>query len=302
MEKPLIFDIKRYAINDGPGIRITVFFKGCFLNCAWCHNPESISAKMQKLYTASKCIGCASCVAACTLDACKLTPDGIITDPDLCRLCGDCVEACPTKAIEMSGQSREIAELVDIIESERAFFESSGGGLTVSGGEPLRHPDFLIDLLDACGERGIHRVLDTTGSSPTETLLKVAKRTELFLYDLKSMDPVIHKKYTGSSNQQILHNLKALAETGADIIVRIPLIDGVNADEDNMEKTAAFVAGLAGEKKPVNLLPYHGIAAKKYEKLGGVYDAGEMSEPSEEQQQKAIEIFKAHGLEASIGG
>lgn len=302
MEKPLIFDIKRYAINDGPGIRITVFFKGCFLNCAWCHNPESISAKKQKLYTASKCIGCASCVAACTLDACKLTPDGIITDPDLCRLCGDCVEACPTKAIEMSGQSREIAELVDIIESERAFFESSGGGLTVSGGEPLRHPDFLIDLLDACGERGIHRVLDTTGSSPTETLLKVAKRTELFLYDLKSMDPVIHKKYTGSSNQQILHNLKALAETGADIIVRIPLIDGVNADEDNMEKTAAFVAGLAGEKKPVNLLPYHGIAAKKYEKLGGVYDAGEMSEPSEEQQQKAIEIFKAHGLEASIGG
>ena len=188
------------------------------------------------------------------------------------------------------------------IEKERIFFDQSGGGVTFSGGEPLQHADFLIEILDECGERGIHRTVDTTGLAKTETLLEVAKRTDHFLYDLKMMDSTKHKSWTGVPNEQILENLKMLSATGAMINIRIPLIKGVNADEENIRETAAFIAGLAGEKKKVNLLPYHNIAARKYQKLGGEYDPGEMEEPSEEEQEKAVAIFAEHGLEAIIGG
>lgn len=302
MAKALTFDIKRYAINDGPGIRITIFLKGCPLSCAWCHNPESMLPTVQKLYTASKCIGCQGCVAACPMNACELTADGIVTDPDLCQLCGACAEACPTKAIEMTGRQRSVEELLGIIEKERPFFEQSGGGVTFSGGEPLYHADFLIEMLDACGERGFHRVVDTTGLAKKETLLRVAERTELFLYDLKHMDSALHKRYCGASNERILDNLRALAESGAGICIRMPLIGGVNDDAANLEATAAFVAGLSGEKREVNLLPYHNTAVKKYERLGRNYEKGAMHEPSEERQQAALAIFKKHGLTATIGG
>lgn len=302
MAQALTFDIKRYAINDGPGIRITIFLKGCPLSCAWCHNPESMLPTIQKLYTASKCIGCQSCVKACPMDACVLTPQGIVTDPERCQLCGACAEACPTKAIEMTGKQRSVDELIDIIEKERPFFEQSGGGVTFSGGEPLYHADFLIEMLDACGERGFHRVVDTTGLTRTETLLKVAERTELFLYDLKHMDSAKHKFYCGVGNERILGNLIALADSGADIRIRMPLIGGVNDDDANLAATAAFVARLSGSKKEVNILPYHSIAVRKYEKLGRSYEKAGMHEPSPQCQQRAIRIFDQHGLTATIGG
>ena len=302
MQKNLVFDIKRYAINDGPGIRITIFLKGCLLNCVWCHNPESISPHVQKMYSHDKCIGCNACVEACPENACTLTPQGIVTDPDLCQLCGICADVCPTKATEMSGQPMSVDEIVAIIEKERVFFEQSGGGVTFSGGEPTMYADFLMALLDECGARGIHRTVDTTGLTKTETLLEVAKRTDHFLYDLKMMDAARHEKWTGGSNKKILENLKTLSATGASINIRIPLIKGVNDDEENIEETAQFVAALAGEKKRVNLLPYHNIAATKYRKLGGVFDPGEMSEPSEADQKRVIAQFTAHGIEAIIGG
>ena len=302
MQKNLIFDIKRYAINDGPGIRITIFMKGCLLNCAWCHNPESMSPHVQKMYSSDKCIGCNTCVEACPENACTLTSQGIVTDPDLCQLCGICADVCPTKATEMSGQPMSVDEIITIIEKERVFFEQSGGGVTFSGGEPLMHADFLIELLDECGAHGIHRTVDTTGLAKTATLLEVAKRTDHFLYDLKMMDAARHKKWTGVSNEKILENLKTLSATGASINIRIPLIKGVNDDEENIERTATFVAALAGEKKQVNLLPYHNIAATKYQKLGGVFDPGEMDEPSEDEQKRVIAQFAAHGIEATIGG
>lgn len=302
MNHPLTFDIKRYAINDGPGIRVTVFLKGCLLSCDWCHNPESQSPKVQKMYTESKCLGCGDCVEACPEDACKLTPNGIVTDPDSCLLCGKCAEVCPTKATEMSGELQTIDQIITAIEKERVFIEQSRGGVTFSGGEPLMYSDFLIALLDACGERNIHRVVDTSGFAKKETLLKVATRTEHFLYDLKMMDTEKHKKYTAVGNEQILENLIALAETGASINIRIPLIKGVNDDNDNIEKTASFIAKLAGEKKKINILPYHNIAAKKYEKLGEQYDEDGMAEPTLDEQQKIIETFKSYGLEAVIGG
>lgn len=302
MAQALTFDIKRYAINDGPGIRITIFLKGCPLSCAWCHNPESMLPTVQKLYTASKCIGCQSCVEVCPNEACQLTPNGIVTDTDLCQLCGACAEVCPTKAIEMTGQRRTTEELLNIIEQERPFFEQSGGGVTFSGGEPLYYPDFLIEMLDACGSRGFHRAVDTTGLTKKETLLKVAERTDLFLYDIKHMDSAKHKHYCGAGNERILENLTALADSGADICIRIPFIGGVNADDANIEATAVFVAGLGGKKKEVNILPYHKTAVKKYERLGRDYDSAGMYEPSTQRQQAAIRLFGKHGIKATIGG
>jgi pyruvate formate lyase activating enzyme len=300
--QPLFFDVKRYAINDGPGIRITFFMKGCPLSCAWCHNPESVFHHPQKMYTADKCIGCQSCVNACPENACELTPQSIITVAELCTVCGICADVCPTKATEISGYAMSKAEIMAKIENERVFFDQSGGGVTFSGGEPLQHADFLIELLHECGERGIHRTVDTTGLAKTETLLEVAKHTDHFLYDLKMMDSARHKKWTGVPNERILENLKTLSATGAKINIRIPLIKGVNADEENIRQTAKFVANLAGEKKVVNLLPYHNIAARKYQKLGGEYDPGEMAEPSEAERQRSIAIFAEHGIEAIIGG
>ena len=163
MTERLIFDIKRYAINDGPGIRVVIFFKGCNLHCAWCHNPESISGRVEKMYSPSKCIRCGTCVAVCSEKAITLTNDGIITDRELCKLCGRCADVCPTKAIEMSGKAMSVSEIMDIIEKERVFFDQSGGGVTFSGGEPLVHSQLLIKILDECGQRGIHRTIDTAG-------------------------------------------------------------------------------------------------------------------------------------------
>ena len=310
---PLIFDIRRYSINDGPGIRITIFMKGCPLHCAWCHNPESQSPVVQKLYTASKCIGAQDCIEVCPNNALKLTPEGIVTDRAACNLCGLCAEACPSKAIEMSGKLYGVEDLMGIIERERVHIEHSNGGVTFSGGEPLMHPDFLIEMLKACGEKGLHRAVDTCGFASTETLLEVAKHTDLFLFDLKLMDPVQHKKWTGVDNRLILKNLKILAEAGANINIRIPLIKNVNTGIEEVTKMAEFVAGLqlsnnrgletaTPGRALVNLLPYHNIASGKYKKLEMFYDSAAMDEPTADDLKTAAEIFGKYGIEVEIGG
>ena len=302
MHQPLFFDIKRYAINDGPGIRIAIFFKGCPLTCLWCHNPESHSARPQKLYTKSKCIGCGECVKACPNHACTLTPDGIVTDPKQCDLNGRCADVCPTLATEISGYYKTVPELLKIVEKERTLFDQSGGGVTFSGGEPLLHPDYLIEILEQCGHSQIHRTIDTCGFVKQETLLAVAQRTDLFLFDLKLMDAKKHQAYTGVDNALILSNLVALAASKADIQIRIPLIKGVNADAENLSATATFIAGLSGEKKSVSLLPYHATAAHKYQKLGGHYLDDNLEEPDKVDLQQAVDCFLAHDLITTIGG
>ncbi len=299
---PLIFDIKRYAINDGPGIRITIFMKGCPLSCKWCHNPESQSVAAQKLYTEKNCIGAQECITVCPENALELTPKGIVTDFNACTLCGKCADVCPTKAMEMSGTMYGVEELIEIIEKERIHIEHSGGGVTFSGGEPLMHSGFLLEMLQACGEKGLHRTVDTSGFADTKTLLEVAKYTELFLYDVKHMDSEVHKKWTGVSNRLILENLKMLAETNAEINIRIPLIKNVNADEKSVTEIAEFVAALSMKKPMVNILPYHNIAANKYSKLGSSYNEFNMAEPLEEEQNKALAIFEGLGIKAEIGG
>ena len=302
MSQPLVFDIKRYSINDGPGIRATIFLKGCPLNCQWCHNPESISPKVQKLFTAAKCIGCGECCKVCPVKACIATPDGIVTHNDLCTLCGLCAEVCPTRAMEMSGRYRSPVELLEIIEKERPFFDQSQGGVTFSGGEPLLYPEFLIEILEACGKRGIHRAIDTSGYVKTETLLKVAQHTDLFLYDLKMISSEKHKRYTGVGNRLILENLKMLAEQEVAIQIRVPLIGGVNDDDDSVVAMAAFVANLPGEKRGVNLLPFHDVARGKDIKLGQERDLGTFREPGPSDIQRVIDAISAYGLAVTVGG
>lgn len=302
MQQPLVFDIKRYAINDGPGIRVAIFMKGCPLACRWCHNPESISPKRQKLFTLSRCIGCGECVRVCPEHACSMTASGVATDAELCNVCGQCAEVCPTRATEMSGRYETVESLMQVIERERPFFEQSGGGVTFSGGEPLLYPEFLTEILDACGEAGIHRAVDTSGLVSQEVLLEIARRTDLFLYDLKLMDSARHKEWTGVGNEAILDNLRALAETGVAIQVRLPLIGGVNTDDANIVATAVFVSGLFGSKKMVNLLPYHAVGTGKDVKLGQRRDMGGLSEPTEQDLERIVGLFAGQGLIASVGG
>lgn len=300
--KNLIFDIKKFAINDGPGIRITFFFKGCPLSCVWCHNPESISPKVQKLYTKSKCIGAQKCIEVCPNDALILTKEGIITNFAKCKLCGLCAEACPTKAIEMSGYIKDFDEIISLVENERPFFEESGGGVTFSGGEPLMHIEVLLPLLVELGKRGIHRVIDTSGFASRKTMEEVQPHTDLFLFDLKHTDSEKHKQFTGQNNEKILSNLKWLSKNGSEIIIRVPLIKGFNSDEESISQMAQFISSLDGKPKVVNLLAYHDIAKMKYEKLGGKYEVENLSTPTSKEIADSISVFKKYGLQSSIGG
>lgn len=303
MTMALYFDIKRYSINDGPGIRITIFFKGCPLSCVWCHNPEGISIKKQKMYTKKKCIGCRICVEVCPANALSLATQGIVTDYEKCTLCGKCVEECPTKAMEMSGTEYTIDYLINEIEKETVFMDSSEGGVTFCGGEPLIYPETLLELLKRCGDLAIHRAVDTTLYAKSGVVESIMEETDLFLVDLKHMDSSKHKYFCGVPNERILENLRLIADAGKEFVIRIPLIDGVNADENNITKSAEFLATLPWKNKVVNLLPYHEIAHGKHEKLGTIYNKANisMTTPSIEHQQHCIGIFEHFGIEATIG-
>ena len=302
MSTGLIFDIKKYAINDGPGIRMTIFFKGCNLNCQWCHNPESLSPKVQKMYTASKCIGAFKCLDNCPNDALELTEEGIVTDFDACNLCGKCAEVCPTKAFEMLGSNIPISELMKTIDNEAVFFDQSGGGVTFSGGEPLMHSEYLLQALKECGKRMYHRIVDTSAFANQENILEVAKNCEMFLIDLKVMDSQKHKEFTGVSNEKILSNIIELSKTNCEIIFRMPLIKGVNSDELNIIKTAEFMNSLEGKRAKINLLPYHKVAEHKLVKMGKSDDFIEFETPNNEEINKIVSLFIDYGIKASIGG
>lgn len=300
----LVFDIKRYAINDGPGIRITIFMKGCPLSCVWCHNPEGLSSRKEKLYTKKKCIGCQTCVKACPQQALTLTPDGIVTDRTHCTLCGICAEVCPALAMEISGTEYSTDALMKEIEKETVFMDRSEGGVTFCGGEPLLHPEPLLELLRRCGEQGIHRAVDTTLFARPEVVREVMDNCELFLVDLKQMDSAKHKHFCGVPNEPILANLRMIAEAGHDFYLRIPLIEGVNADEENITRSAEFLASLPWKHRTVNLLLYHDIGKGKHEKLGTIYNPGHyaFATPSDETVERCRGIFAGYGIETAIGG
>ncbi len=296
------FDIKRYAINDGPGIRITIFFKGCPLSCIWCHNPEGISPYKEKIYTSKRCLGCKRCVEACPNHALQLAAEGIVTDRESCAVCGECAEVCPSMSMEISGRSYSVEELMCEIERETLVMDQSKGGVTFSGGEPLMHPDVLMELLGQCGKYGIHRAVDTTLFAKSNIVATIMHETDLFLVDLKHMDPAKHQFFCGVSNERILSNIRLLAGNNRPFIIRIPLIEGVNADEENITETARFLSDLTWEPKQVNLLLYHNIGLSKHEKRGTIYnpDNALMQTPSIEVQQKCMYIFRKYGIEPTL--
>ncbi len=301
MTSGTVFNISRYAIHDGPGIRTTVFLKGCPLSCWWCHNPESISPEPQISVRSSRCIRCGLCEQACPHHAISMSDEEITTDPALCQGCFDCARACPAEAREIVGRTMTVAEVMAEIKKDVPFYDESGGGVTFSGGEPLMQPAFLLELLEACGKLELHRAVDTCGHAGKPTLLKVAEKTDLFLYDLKHMDPEIHEKYTGVSNELILENLKALSCRDVPIRIRYPLIPGVNDDRRNVQAIGSFLQKLH-RVFDIDILPYHDVAGSKYQRFGYTYRLGPVPVPDPAHLQDIAALLSSYGLCVTIGG
>ena len=317
--KPILFDIKRYAINDGPGIRTTIFFSGCPLRCVWCHNPESWNPRPHLTYKQNRCIGCQSCVAACPQGLLSLTADGIVKN-EQCRVGeGYCAKACPTTALEVCGREWSLDELMAEVEKERDVMEDSGGGVTLCGGEPLMQGEACLEVLRELGRRGVHRTVDTTLYASQELVREVAENCELLLVDLKVMDSYKHKLYTGVHNEQIISNIQLINTLYTPYYIRIPLIEGINANEANIEATGQFLdnlnkqlvqsrVGTKCEREElllgVNLLPYHDVGRDKHRRLWSVYNPDHipMAAPSEETLQRCVAQFATHGISATIGG
>jgi len=294
----LIFDIKRYAIHDGPGIRTTVFFKGCLLSCWWCHNPEGRSSGTELMIWPSRCIKCRTCISVCANSAISIVDNSIVTDRNKCKVCGVCAEKCPANAREIVGKRVSVTELMQEVEKDIPFYEKSGG-VTVSGGEPLAQPVLLDAFLGACKEKGIHTALDTSGHAEREILVKISKNVDLFLYDIKIMDNEKHRLYTGVSNTRILKNLELLDSLGKRIVLRFPLIPYINSTEDNIRTMCEFVSDLRNIKE-IDILPYHKLGVEKARRLSK--EVRIFEKPSIEMLDHSLRLIRSFGLKVKIGG
>lgn len=294
-----IFDIQRYAVNDGPGIRTTVFFKGCPLRCLWCDNPESQASLPQLFYFENLCTQSHRCVAACPTGATRLNRAGKMEiDRGLCTACGTCVEACPSDARAISGRLVTTAEVMETVKADSLFYRNSGGGVTASGGEPTQQPEFLMELFEECQRAGLDTALDTCGFVKWEVLEPVLEFTDLVLFDIKHLDPERHRELTGVDNRLILENIEKISERGTPLIVRIPLIPGCNDSREALSDMAGLLTRLNLTR--VDLAPYHRLGAAKYSRLGMAYVLDGV-EPYSEEQVEEIRIFlEDRGLEVEI--
>ena len=297
-----IFDIKRYAIHDGPGIRTTVFLKGCPLSCAWCHNPESWQKKPQPSVRVLRCQGCGRCIDVCTHEAITLESGKAVTDPKRCVRCGECLDTCLANAREILGRDITVADLVTEIEKDRIFFDESGGGVTFSGGEPLAQADFLCQVLEACDEEELHTAVDTTCYAETEVLERVAEHARLFLCDLNHLDTDKHEQFTGVRNEQILSNIRQLSAWGKPLHLRIPLVPGFNDSVDNIRHTADFIKSISTVQR-IDVLPYNRSGVDKTQRLGAGSPVIKDFGPSDDAHIARVAAeFKKAGVDVKIGG
>lgn len=295
-----IFNIQKFSVHDGPGIRTTIFFKGCPLSCHWCHNPESQSIKKQMLYDKDKCTLCGMCVKVCPENAITIENNVLTTDESKCTYCKKCEIYCIPGARQVAGKLYTVDEILKEALKDRVFYEQSKGGVTLSGGEPLVQIDFVLELLKRLKQEKIHTAVDTCGAVAFEHFERAAKFTDLFLYDIKLMDDEKHIFFTGVSNKLILDNLEKLSKIHDNINIRMVIIEGVNADEKHIQDTIAFLKGL--EIKKINLLPYHDIAKHKYKKLSMEYKDEKMSKPSDEKMEELKNMLINEGYTVKIGG
>lgn len=293
-----IFDIKKYAINDGPGIRTVVFFQGCPLNCRWCHNPEGLSPQPRLMYRQNRCILCGTCATVCPQQAIHM--NGMAsTDRSKCDDCGKCSDICYNDARVMTGRVMTVSQVIAEIERDVPFYDQSGGGVTFSGGEPLLQPRFLRELLVTCHAHEINTTVDTSGYAAWKTLDSVREYIDLFLFDLKVMPDDRHIQYTGVSNQVILRNIQRLSQRGAHILIRIPLIPGINDDEDNLRQSGSFLSTLP-RILGVELISYHHLATAKYEALGLSFPLSETHSPNADEMQHSAVLLREFGLTVKV--
>ncbi len=300
MKKGIVFDIKRFAINDGQGIRTTVFLKGCPLSCGWCHNPESRKKHFELVYYANKCINCGICVNNCHSETIIQKDYGIEINSEKCEICGKCVEVCPTEALEILGYEITTDELTNLILKDSLFYDESGGGVTFSGGEPLVQKDFLLEMLKICKDYQIHTAVDTTGYTTQNNLEDIIPFTDIFLYDLKHMNSEIHQQICGVPNERILENLKFLSKNNANISIRIPIIPGIN-DGENLHQTLNFIKDLKNIVS-VDILPYHNIMTQKYKRLGLEYYYENLMPLNDYEIENIKSIFETNNFKVTIGG
>jgi len=300
VQRAIIANIQGFSIHDGPGIRTVVFFKGCPLYCRWCSNPECLSGKPQVGFIESLCKGCGKCLEVCTNKAIRHGEGGHRIDYVRCKTCGKCVDQCYSGALVRYGGSMTVAEVWDAVRRDKMFYDESGGGVTVSGGEPLLRPAFVHELFELCSQEGIDTCVETCGYVHSRALLEILPVTDHFLFDLKLMDRQAHKKHTGQSNRKILKNAGLLMERGADVLFRQPLIPGVNDSIENIEATARFLAGLGKNAARLQIMPFHRMGQSKYKALDMLYTMDGLGAADDGQVEAARKAYIQRGIDCSI--
>jgi len=295
-----VADIIRFATHDGPGIRTTVFLKGCGLSCIWCHNPETIACGPELGYVAKKCVGCGECARVCPEGAQRMEDGRHVFDRTRCVACGECAEVCLGNALLFYGREMTPEQLLATILEDRVFYQNTGGGVTVSGGEPLLQADFCAELLGMAKNEALHTAVDTCGMVPWEAFTAVLPVTDLFLYDIKQTDPALHKRDTGGDNELILENLRRLSECGAAIEIRVPLVPGINDDDRFIDAVGALLSGL-GPIQAVKVLPFNPLAHSKYAALGKEDAMPQAAPPSDEELRRVAGRLRTFGLNALSG-
>ena len=297
-----IFNIQKFSIHDGPGIRTTVFMKGCPLRCRWCSNAESMNPQPELGIIRSRCNHCGKCLKVCPEEAIEFDDNGIIRfDRDKCSACGECVAVCSPEALTVYGKKVTVDDVFKMISRDKSFYEGSDGGITVSGGEPLRQADFVAALFQKCRQAGIRTCLDTCGHAATDKLKKVLTFADYVLYDIKHMDAECHQQFTGVTNDLILNNARVVARSGTPVLFRIPLIKDVNDTKQNITETARFLK-MQGNGASVELLPYHRLGIGKYQTLDRLYPGENFITPSSEEIESARHIFEDYGVNCQVGG